>query len=153
MSNKSDLIFCDIATIKLFLLIYMWQIFALPVIDNFLHNCKDNNDYIQCIYITVPACFQSIQFTWKQVEYLASKMMLHRILHLLYFAILTQYFCSLCDISKTVFVIKWDYFDLHYRCYFSWCMLRLFVMKKGCVSYMFLWWICFWRKVSCPTVK
>lgn len=100
------------------------------------------------MYIYHCPCFQSIQFTWKQVGYLASKMMLHRILHLLYFAILTQYFCSLCDISKTVFVIKWDYFDLHYRCYFSWCMLRLFVMKKGCVSYMFLWWICFWRKAK-----
>lgn len=98
------------------------------------------------MYIYHCPCFQSIQFTWKQVGYLASKMMLHRILHLLYFAVLTQYFCSLCDISKTVFVIKWDYFDLHYRCYFSWCMLRLFVMKKGCVSYMFLWWICFWGR-------
>lgn len=71
------------------------------------------------MYIYISLSLQCIQFTWKQARYLASKMMLHRILHLLYLAISSQYFCSLCDISKTVFLIKWDCFDLHVKviCY------------------------------------
>lgn len=78
------------------------------------------------MYIYHCLCFQSIQFTWKQV---GQARWCYTEFYICRSCNLVSIFFSSCDISKTVFVIKYDGFYLSN-------MLRLFVMRKGCVSYM-----------------
>lgn len=93
------------------------------------------------MYIYHCLCFQSIQFTWKQV---GQARWCYTEFYICGSCNLVSIFFSSCDISKTVFVIKYDGF------YLSICWGYLLWERVVFLTWnLFLWWICFCTKVSC----
>lgn len=90
------------------------------------------------MYIYHCLCFQSIQFTWKQV---GQARWCYTEFYICGSCNLVSIFFSSCDISKTVFVIKYDGF------YLSICWGYLLWERVVFLTWnLFLWWICFCTK-------